>query len=348
MTEYRAVLVGCGKISQTWLRAIAEMQDLEIVGLVDLDEGQATDTKETFELSAATTGTDVRQMVDTLQPDMVFDCTHPKAHRAVTGTALEMGCHVLGEKPMADTYANALEMVKAAETSGKTYAVIQNRRYNDDIVRFRDIVQSGEIGALTTLNADFYKGSRFGDFRDHMEHVLLLDMAIHSFDEARYISGKNPISAYCHEWNPKGSWYDHGASAAVILEMEEGLVLNYRGSWCAEGYNTSWQCEWRALGSEGSALWDGQNAVNAQKVSESGMVGLCKQVEDVPVSAGTPAQHTKHAGVIREFLDCLTNGTTPQTDCSDNIKSVAMVHAAIRSAETGRKVSIEELEETTI
>ena len=61
--------------------------------------------------------------------------------------------------------------------------------------------------------ADFFIGAHFGGFRDEMAHVLLLDMAIHTFDQARKILGADPVSVYCHEFNPAGSWYA-GASSA--------------------------------------------------------------------------------------------------------------------------------------
>jgi predicted dehydrogenase len=74
------------------------------------------------------------------------------------------------------------------------------------------------------VNADFYIGAHFGGFRDQMQHVLLLDMAIHSFDQARMVMQADPVSVYCREWNPKGSWYQHGASVVAVFEMTGGIV----------------------------------------------------------------------------------------------------------------------------
>lgn len=230
-------------------------------------------------------------------------------------------------------------MLDAAQKSGKTYAVMQNRRYLDPIVRFRQLLVSHAIGALTTINADFYVGAHFGGFRDETEHVLLLDMAIHSFDQARYLSGADPVSVYCHEWNPSGSWYRHGASAMAIFEMSNGVVFNYRGSWCAEGLNTSWECAWRAVGEKGTAVWDGHDSINAECVA--GTDGFIREQQPVPIPEIPKLAHVGHAGVIYDVLDSVKAGRTPQTICTDNIKSLAMVHAAIESATTGKKVTIE-------
>lgn len=70
----------------------------------------------------------------------------------------------------------------------------------------------------------------FGGFREEMDNVLLLDMAIHTFDAARYVAGRKPLTVYCVERNPKGSWYRHGASANAIFEFSDDIVFSYRGS----------------------------------------------------------------------------------------------------------------------
>lgn len=336
--KVRAILVGCGAISAIWLRPASEMDDLEIVGLIDLNEDAAKARRGEFELASAITGTDLETALRELKPDVVFDCTIPEAHTHTTITALQHGCHVLGEKPMADSMANARKMVDAANDAGKIYAVIQNRRYDPNIRAYRGLIESGDLGNLTTLSSDFYISVHFGGFRDHMKHVLLLDMAIHTFDAARLISGADPIAVYCKEWNPSGSWYDHDASAVAIFEMTNGIIYTYRGSWCAEGLNTTWESDWRATCERGTATWDGATGFNAQKVSETSR--SFSDWGDAETSKYDVAKHVGHAGLIREFIDCVRTGRIPETVCTDNIKSLAMVFCSIESAETGKRVEI--------
>ena len=173
-----------------------------------------------------------------------------------------------------------------------------------------------------------------------MEHVLLLDMAIHSFDQGRLLSGADPLAVYCHEWNPAGSWYDHDASAHCIFEMSGGLVLNYRGSWCCEGLNTTWECDWRIIGEKGCVKWNGGGEFQAQTVAKTG--SFFSEMETVTVPILDDAKGGSHGGNIREFVDCVLNGGTPETTAADNIKSLAMVFGAIESADSGRRVAIGE------
>jgi len=334
----KAVLVGCGGISGAWLPPAKEIEELEIVGLVDINEDAAKKRRDEFGLSSAVTGTDLEPVLSNTKPDMVFDCTVPEAHVHVTLAALAHGCHVLGEKPLADSMENARRMVSAAQQAGKLYAVVQNRRYQRHIRGLRALLASGRLGELTTLNSDFYIGAHFGGFRDRMEHVLILDMAIHTFDAARFMSGVDPVAVYCKEWNPKGSWYDHDASAIAVFEMEDGVVYCYRGSWCAEGLNTSWESAWRAQCRDGCVTWDGGDGFQAQAVEATG--GFFSKWADLPVETPDNDKDGGHGGLIRDFVRCVRTGDVPETICTDNIKSLAMVFGAIESAETGRRVEI--------
>jgi predicted dehydrogenase len=120
--------------------------------------------------------------------------------------------------------------------------------------------------------------------------------------------------------------------------MSGGLVFTYRGSWCSEGLNTTWESEWRIVGTKGSVRWNGADGFQAQVVAETG--GFFSQWQNLVLPPARQDTATGHAGVIREFVDCVQNGETPQTVASDNIKSLAMVFAAIASAEQQQRVHV--------
>jgi predicted dehydrogenase len=334
----RAVLVGCGSISAAWLGPAKEIAGLEIVGLVDVVEASARQRAAEFELPRAVIGTDLNTVLDQTAPDLVFDCTVPSAHEAVTLSALAHGCHVLGEKPLATSMEAAHRMVAAAQASGKVYAVMQNRRFLPTVNTVKDYLRRGELGPLTTVTSDFFLAAHFGGFREHMEHVLLTDMAIHTFDMARFLTGADPVSVYCKEWNPPGSWYAHGASALAIFELSGGLVYSYRGSWCSEGCHTSWESQWRLVGTEGSLTWDGHEAIAAEVVTGRG--GFTSQFASPVIPPHSGPRLEGHGGLLRDFIACLQSGRTPETICTDNLKSLAMVFGAIESAERGLPVLI--------
>jgi len=336
----RVVLAGCGGISQAWLKPAVEIPNLQIVGLVDLLPENAQQRAGQFGLKEVETGGDLPVILDRTQPDILFDCTVPEAHVDVTLEALGRGIHVLGEKPMADSMANARRMVAKAQETGKLYAVMQNRRYQAEIRSLHDFFNTGAIGPLTIANNDFFLAPHFGGFRDQMQHVLLVDMAIHTFDQARFLTGADPEAVYCKEWNPAGSWYAHGASAVCVFEMTGGLVYTYRGSWCAEGLPTSWESEWRFTGTHGTVLWDGGLNQRAESAAHPA-AGFWAERTPLEIPAYHGVKTGGHAGLIQDFIACVRLGNTPETICTDNIKSLAMVYAALESAAGQTRVKVQ-------
>lgn len=334
----RIVLAGCGGITSAWLDSLKTLPGISVAGLVDLHLEAAERRRAEYNLTGAQVGTHLAAMLRAVRPQVVFDCTIPDARASVVLTALKHGCHVLSEKPMAANMTQARRLVVAARRAGKIFAVMQNRRYDPRIRAVRDFLNTGAVGEVTTLNGDFYIGAHFGGFRDQMKHVLLLDMAIHSFDQARLISGGDPVAVYCREWNPRGSWYAHGASAIAVFEMSNGAVYTYRGSWCAEGFITSWECDWRIIGTRGTVIWDGGDQMRAQVPSED--EGFLRAMQDLPVPRPGPTEVSGHGACIRDFIACVQSERIPETVCTENIKSLAMVFSAIKSAETGRRIAI--------
>jgi predicted dehydrogenase len=337
MERYKALLVGAGNMGQAWGKLLAAQLDVELVGWVDLLPDAAARAAATLELNGVWTGTSLTEALAELQPDFVVDVTVPQAHHSVTIASLAAGVPVLGEKPLSDTMEHAREMVAAAQRVGVLYMVSQNRRYTPGLQALRGLIVE-ELGDLGVLNADFYIGPHFGGFRETMEHPLLLDMAIHTFDAARYLSGADPVAVYCDAFNPPWSWYRGAACATAMFEMSNGLRFTYRGSWCSEGQPTSWEAAWRAVGSNGTATWDGHAAPVADVVV--GQDGFLRQTEARHGTLDT-VMATGIAGSLQEFLHALRTGTTPMSECHDNIKSLAMVFAAIESATTGQRVVID-------
>lgn len=333
----RALLVGAGGMGQAWAKnLVAHSDQVELAGWVDIREGAAAAAAEKNSLAVAWTGTELERALAEVKPDFVVDVTIPEAHHDVTLTALAHGIPVIGEKPMAHSMEAARAMVAASEKAGKLYMVSQSRRYDNRIRAYRRLIEK-TCGSLGILNADFYIGAHFGGFRDEMDHVLLLDMAIHTFDQARFLSGADPIAVYAEEFNPAWSWYKGAASATCLFELENGLRFTYRGSWCAEGLHTSWECEWRATGDTGTALWDGHSGLKGARVIGSEGFHHATESLDEPITDDVAGGI---AGSLQDFLQALETGATPMGECHDNIKSLAMVFAAVESATTGKRVKI--------
>ena len=330
-------------MAKGWLRALNEAPELKgrvtLVGLVDLDLAAADALRQEFGLDTAVTGTDLDQVLTATKPDLLFDVVIPSARQQIVMTGLRHGCDVLTEKPMAASLEEARALVAAAKSAGRIHAVVQNRRFVDGVRRIRETIASGALGELTALHADFFIGAHFGGFREAMDHVLLLDMSIHTLDAARFMAGLDPLAVYCLETNPHGSWYADGAAANAIFEFANDVVFTYRGSWVAEGATTSWESAWRIIGTTGTLLWDGADSFQLKQIADNS--GFLRPLKDAVVPPPPhPSQTHGHASVIADFLNAVETRQPPETAGNDNIKSLAMVFAAIESARTHQRVLI--------
>ena len=330
-SSVRVILAGCGGMSRVWLRYLAERGDVQIVGLVDPVAGRAAERAREFELPAPCF-TDIGAALAGCDADLVCDTSVPDAHAGNAAAALAAGCDVFTEKPMTATMEEARETAALARRHGRNYAIMQNRRYLRYVRAIRDVIAAGVLGRIGIVNADFYRDPRFdGDFRREMDSPLILDMAIHHFDQARCMTGADALAVTCHEFNPEWSWYRHGAGASAIFEMTDGLVYTYRGCWCASGQITEWPAAWRVIGERGTLTWDGENAP---------MIAL-KDADPREVAA-TYTGNTGHPGCLDEMFAARAASRESDTSYADNIKSLAMCHAAIDSARRATRIEIDD------
>jgi Predicted dehydrogenases and related proteins len=329
----RVVHVGCGSMAAVWLQAAAQVADVELVGLADVDQEAAQARRDEF-APGASAGGDAAALIGELGPDIVFNCTTPAAHHAVSRAALRAGAHVLSEKPLAATLAQGRDLVDEAAKAQRLLAVSQNYRYRAAPRRVREVLMSGLIGHVTTMTCDYFDALHFGNFRDTMEHPLLMEMAIHHFDLARFFGADEPTRVDCCEWNPAGSWYRHGASAFATFQFASDLVFSYRGSWCAEGCATSGNGAWRFCGTKGTLTWDGAERVVVETVGRTGGFKSEHKTQVIPVRAAGPDE--SHVSVMREFVECVRTGRQPETAAQDNVRSLAMMSAAIADVKTRR------------
>jgi predicted dehydrogenase len=335
--KFEAILVGCGAMSAEWIRSAKEL-GIQISALVDLNPGLARSRAAEFHLDSPLFS-NLDEAIERVRAELLFDCTVPAAHAEIDQKALVNGLHVLEEKPLATNLDDAQCLVDLAKKNNLVHVVIQNRRFSPGLRKIRRILNQGLIGEITTVNIDFFVPAHFGGFREKMDHVLLVDMAIHPFDAVRFLTGANAESVYCEEWNPKGSWWQHGASAHAIFQMNGGIRFTFRGSWCSEGLRTSWDSTWRIIGTKGTVIWDGLEDIRGEYVKKPN--GMFYETQPFIATEEPDPQETRgHFSVMAQFLREVTEGVPAETRSSDNIHSLAMVHGAIESANRGQRVPV--------
>ena len=279
----RAVLVGCGGMGNNWARILLPRQDLDIVGLVDVAPAAAAALKDRHNLDVPTFAT-LENALATLSVGVVLDTAVPETRRHIAGTALQHGCHVLSEKPLATSVAQAQELLAIAESAGRTHAVMQNRRYLAGTRGVRQLVADGVVGEVGMICADFFLGAHFGGFRDEMANVLLAGYG-HPYLRP------SPL----HVWLRRNERLLRRVQRAGFLVSRQRLGIgDLRDGWRRQIFATAahgppkpkmhgppGEAQWRIVGSLGTVIWDGTDAPPYAEVvaADDGFMRPCRRIE---------------------------------------------------------------------
>lgn len=344
--KYRIVVVGCGFISHEWFDYLKLRTDSEVVGLVDINPANAEKIKEEYGLQAGIF-TNLTDALKETSPNLVFDITYVMNHVNVVTEALEAGCDVFSEKPMALTAEQAVKMVETAKRTGRHYSILQNRRYNKAMRSMRDAIKAGLIGKPGFVCADIFTSGDLRSIRNKLDKPMMMDNAVHTFDQARFLIGEDAKTAFAESLNPEGSIYAGDAAGVCVFQMGDNCVFDYRCWLGVEGCHTSWESEWRIIGSKGTMIWDGYNPPYYEVPDYDHIENKGNPFADRKYKRIIPETEwdglESHKGAIDEMFAALEEGRDSETDCKDNIKSMMMVFGALESAEVGKRVSLEEL-----
>jgi predicted dehydrogenase len=159
-----------------------------------------------------------------------------------------------------------------------------------------------------------------------------MDMSIHHFDLMRFVLGQEPVSVYCHTWNPAWSNFAEPPAGVATITFDGGAVVSYAGSWVSTGAPTSWAGTWQIECAGGLVHWtsrgDGGPEADTLTLRPHG-----KRARRVPLP---PLPYADRAGALAAFVAAVRDGAEPPASGRDNLHSLALMFAAIDSAASGQ------------
>ncbi len=335
----RFIQVGLGGWGRDWMQVVRLHPDATTVAFVDANP-------EALRLAVERGAPPERcfaSLADALgaaDADAALVTTGALAHAPVCLAALGAGLPVLVEKPFAPTIAEAREVVRVAAERKLTVMVSQNYRFHPAPQLAARLVREGALGAVGVVEVDFRRDNARMVPPATAHHLLaqplLMDMAIHHFDLMRFVLGREPVSVECHAFNPPWSPFRDPASAAATIEFEGGAVVSYRGSWASSGPVTPWAGEWRMDAALGELAWTSRESPPPDRVVWRALGGA-PEVLDLPGVA-----QLDRAGAVSAFVRAVWSGEAPVSSGEDNLRSLALTLASIRSAQERRPVGLEE------
>jgi UDP-N-acetylglucosamine 3-dehydrogenase len=178
----RVAVVGVGSMGKNHVRVFSEMPDAELVAVVDANPDLANQVGQANHVPAYH---DYLQMIDQTKPEAVSVAVPTSLHYRVTKDILQLGCHVMVEKPIASTVEEAQDLVQTAHQLGTMLMVGHIERYNPAIVELKRKLDLNELGQIFQIHA-----RRLGPFPARIQDVgVIMDLAPHDLDIMRYLTG---------------------------------------------------------------------------------------------------------------------------------------------------------------
>jgi predicted dehydrogenase len=327
----RLIQVGVGGMGAHWASVVASSAKWQTAAYVDSNRTNLMAAAARHKMPRSRCYTDLARALREVEADALLDVTPQQFRKETCTAAMECNLDVLCEKPLADNLRNARALAARAKRLDRILMVAQNYRYTAPPQTVKRYLANGKLGALGYAGICFHKGPHFGGFREKMTYPLILDMSIHHFDLVRFLFDSDVRSVQGTTINASWNWFKGDASVMGVLELENGMAVNYHASWVAKGWETPWNGNWRFDGSEGVFLWE----------------------EDELYVSKSPAKRRKlrqlkwplagQAHLLDAFATAIETRQPPETAAADNLKSLAVTYAMVRAVKEKRRVEIREL-----
>lgn len=337
----RLIQVGLGGWGQNWFRdVVSQSKAAEVVAWVEIDPQALVDAQQRLNLPGDRCFLKLEEALEAVPAEAVLITASLPGHVPAARAALLAGKHVLVEKPFAPTLAEASELVRLAEQCQRIVMVSQNYRFGLAVSSARELVRQQILGPVSSVEIDFRRSANTVPATNHRHyqlwHPLLVDMAIHHFDLMRFVLGQEPRQVICKTWNPPWSNFAEPPAASLTITFDGGTIVNYRGSWISQGPITNWAGEWQMDCERGQIAWTGRGEL-PDKV-------LLRASGKRPRAVKLPTlEALDRKGSLQAFAQAVENGEVPESSGRDNLKTLALMFAAIEAAESGLPVTISDL-----
>jgi predicted dehydrogenase len=335
----RILHVGVGIRGRHWLELVKQHPDVVSVACVDVDSQILSEVQRTYGQNHCQYFTDLETALRTVTADAAIIASPSSLHAEHALKALETGLAVMIEKPFACSVAEASQVIQRAETLAKPVVVAEQFRFVPAERTIRKLVQEGLLGEIA--NVTFIDRRRMpshtqGPWMATIDYSQLQEIAVHHFDSLRSFFGRRPLSIMARVWNPPWSDYRHGACTEAFIEMEGGLQVQYLGTLTSHRYGYSVWIE-----GEQGVLWTNRKFVMHRLRGKR----LFWPAKLVKVPKGDEARFPREGttSLLNSLRDALLEGKKPETSGDDNIWTLAMVQAGMRSDQEQRTVSIQEV-----
>jgi len=333
-------IIGTGSIAGLHIRAMEEIDDVEVVALCSSSEDRAKAAEEKYGIR---TYSDVETMLEREEPDAVILSTASGNHLEPCLAAAERGIHVLSEKPLEVTVERAEEMIRACRHHNVKLGCIFQSRFNPDFARLKKAVDENQLGDLLLGNAyikwyrppEYYSSSQWRGTLSGDGGAALINQGIHTIDLLQYVMG--PVKSVYGKVQTRVHKIEGEDVGAAIVEFENdahGVIEG--GTALYPGYPERLEI----FGSKGSVIMEGGKIVAWNVADEKGASEISDSSPGSGASDPMAIDFSLHQYQIQDFADSIREDRDPLVTGKEGLKALALIRAIYESSEKGEKIAL--------
>ncbi|HWP49038.1 MAG TPA: Gfo/Idh/MocA family oxidoreductase [Candidatus Limnocylindrales bacterium] len=352
---FRVAIMGLGAVTRNiHLPAYSQLRDkVSVVAGCDVDRTARTFMKRKWHLPEVYDNP--QELIEKTKPDIVSICTPPSLHQEQSLMALDYGCHVFCEKPLAESLYQADEIIRASERARRLVVVNNQFPYMNIYRSSKALIGSPEFGRLLFLHAwqTFHPTEQTeASWRGKLQRRLCFEFGIHVFELIRFFFEDNPVKIFAHMPNPMSDMtsevvniisveFSDGRAASIVLDRlskgpEHYLDMRLDGEFAS--IYTSIGGEIRlemGLHTREKRPFLGFNFVKGGKaVLQNGNRSKIIAKDGINPFASATAAHFKN------FIEAIENGKEPRGHARDNRNTLALALAAYDAAQANRAIEM--------
>lgn len=349
--KHTIALIGCGRISFKHIEGfVKNAERLRFVAVCDSRIERAREKAKEYQASisdaAVNIYADYQAMIADVHPDIVTIATESGKHPEIAIYCLEAGCHVICEKPMALSTADADAMNNAAKKNAKKLGVCFQNRYNEPIQKLRAALDAGRFGRVlhgaiqirwNRSKAYYAEAPWRGTWAQ--DGGALMNQCTHGIDLLQWMLGDAVrVQAQTRRFLRPIEAEDFGAA---IVEFKNGAVGLIEGSACV--YPTNINETLGVFGELGAAVIGGLavNKIETWRFADSDIIGDTEERVLNPNEKDPPTVYGfGHAALFKDFIDAIEQDCEPPISGEKGKKALEIILAIYKSQKTGRPVDL--------
>ncbi len=330
----KTAVIGVGAMGRHHARVYADLPDVALVGVADVDAAQAEATAARFHTHAYT---DYRRLLDEQQPDAVTIAAPTVDHLHMALDAIARGVHVLIEKPIAFSVAEGEQIIAAAREANVRLAVGHIERFNPAVIALKQQLAAQTLGRVFQIDA-----RRQGPFPARVRDVgVVIDLAVHDLDVIRYVSGAEVVRVFAETERQIHS--AHEDLLTCLLRLSDGTVGTLTVNWLTPAkIRELWVTGERGMFRVDYLTQDLYFYENAVTTTEDWHLQLLRGVSEGRMIRHVVAKREPLLAELEAFVAAVRGESPVAVSGEDGLRALELAQAVVRSGVERRVISVNE------